>query len=48
MDVTPFTTYSRFLYRFGRFHGFQGQAMAVDQGNLPGKVPESPQDGRKY
>ena len=48
MGVTPFTIDSLLLYRFGRFHGFQGQAVAVDQGNLPGNAPESPQDGRKY
>jgi hypothetical protein len=48
MRVTPYTTVSLFLYRFGRFHGFQGQAVAVDRGKLTVKVPDWPQDGRKY
>ena len=48
MSVTTYTTVSRFLYRFGRFHGFQGQAAGVDRGKLTGKVPDWPQDGRKY
>jgi len=47
-DVTTYTTDSHFLYRFGRFHGFQGQAAGVDRGKLTGKVPDWPQDGRKY
>jgi len=48
MVLTPFTTVSRFLYRFGRFQGFPARAAGVDQGKLPGKVSKSLQDGRKY
>jgi len=48
MDVTISDTDSRFLCRFGRFQGFQARAVGVDQSKLPGKVPDWPQDGRKY